>query len=252
MVLIIMGIVAVPLFILGLFMKQGKGLMLLAGYNTMPAAERAQIDKAMLSKVAGNLLLRISLEIVLTGVAGYLNLTWVMFAFIFISVADTLITTIKLSFRTKIARQGLSKPANKVVIIVTIAITALTFVLVGVMLVYGAKEPMVNIADGQIRIEGMYGMKIDFSDVKDIELIEKPMNGIDPKAHRDNGYGGGNTLKGHFSSKELGKYMLYVQANSSPTIKIERNGEKDIYISFKDGGKTETLYRELTAAMPAN
>lgn len=245
---LIIGLCAVPLFILGLFIKRGHGLMFLAGYNMMSSSERAQIDKAMLSKVAGNLVVRVAIEMALMGVAIYFNLTWAALVFAGISVVDTMIVTVRLS----VAGISRKRTANKGAVIATVAITAVSLVAVIVIVAYAAREPAVNIADGQIEITGMYGLKIDFADVNSIELIEKSMSAIDPHAHKDSGYGGVKTWKGHFGSQEMGSYMLFVRADSSPTIKIERDGSKDIYISFKDSAKTETLYRELTAAVPSN
>jgi hypothetical protein len=42
--------------------------------------------------------------------------------------------------------------------------------------------------------------------------------------------------------------MLFVQAATSPTIHIERRNI-DIFISFRDGERTERLYRDIIAAM---
>ena len=61
-----------------------------------------------------------------------------------------------------------------------------------------------------------------------------------------NGYGGfGGSLKGYFKSDKLGEIVIFVHSQSSPTIRIERMGKKDIYISFRDSEKTEQLYLEL-------
>jgi hypothetical protein len=91
----------------------------------------------------------------------------------------------------------------------------------------------------------MYGLTIDFSDITDISLIEKSMRAIGVGT-RTNGYGGfGETLKGHFKSIGLGETLLFVRSKSSPTIRIKRNGAKDVYISFRNGEDTERVYREM-------
>ena len=67
---------------------------------------------------------------------------------------------------------------------------------------------------------------------------------------RRNGYGGiGDALKGHFKSDTLGETLLFVQLKSTPTIRIERNGKKDIYLNFRNGEETEMLYHELIASL---
>jgi len=67
---------------------------------------------------------------------------------------------------------------------------------------------------------------------------------------RTGGYGGfDGTLKGNFESDNVGQTLLFVQSKSSPTIKIERIDEKDVYISFRDSKKTEQIYGELISTL---
>lgn len=115
-----------------------------------------------------------------------------------------------------------------------------------IMLLYGFKEPSIKLTDKQIQINGMYGLEIDFTDVKDVTLIEKSMREIGIGT-RTNGFGGmGSTLKGNFKSADLGKHILFVNADASPTIRIARKSDVDIYISFKDSKKTENLFSGLS------
>jgi hypothetical protein len=113
------------------------------------------------------------------------------------------------------------------------------------MLVFSEKEPVVNILDDGVQINAVYGLTIEFSDITDISLIEKSMRAIGVGT-RTNGYGGfGETLKGHFKSNNLGETLLFVRSKSSPTIRIERDGAKDVYISFRSSENTERVYREM-------
>ncbi|WP_052446824.1 hypothetical protein [Candidatus Soleaferrea massiliensis] len=115
-----------------------------------------------------------------------------------------------------------------------------------VMLFYGLKETEIELSDNQIQMKGMYGMNIDFTDVENITLLEKSMREIGIGT-RTNGFGGfGSTLKGNFESERLGKYKLFVDADSSPTILIERTHDVDVYISFQDSQKTEDYFSELS------
>lgn len=125
--------------------------------------------------------------------------------------------------------------------ILTIVILAVC----AILLFFGMKEPDIQLADHQIQIKGMYGMNIDLADVKDLTLIEKSMREIGI-GRRTNGFGGlGSTLKGNFESAGLGKHKLFVNADSSPTIHIERNSDVDLYISFNGSQKTRDLFSEL-------
>jgi hypothetical protein len=135
--------------------------------------------------------------------------------------------------------------ANK---IVPIVFAMILLIVVGGVLLYCEKEPAINVSDSQIQIKAMYGVDIDFSDVTNVSLIEESMKdiGIGSKV---NGFDGIRTFKGHFKSDSLWETLLFVQSNSSPTIRIERNNEKDIYISFRAAEKTERLFDELTTVV---
>lgn len=244
--LMIIALCALPLFILGLFLKKGKGLMLLAGYNTMSDEQRAQVNKEELSKKSGNLMLRMGLEFLLFGVAGYFKLTWLAIFFLFVSIADPCIFAVMMS--KKIPKTS-SKPSSKAAAIAIVIFTVLVLAAVGGMFFGGEKEPSIVIADGKMKIESMYGLTFELSEVSSVSLREQSMSSIGT-GRRTNGYAGfGDTLKGHFSSEGLGDFLLFVKADSSPTLLIERADKEDIYISFRDGEKTRSLYLELSGAL---
>jgi len=237
--ILITGLAALSFFILGFFIRRGKGLMLIAGYNTMPKHERHKVDKKELSKKTGNLLFRMALALFLSGVAFHFKLNWAAEALILIMIADACVTAIRMSrgykHNAKMSKGGL------IVVIVTAVIIIIAVVL---MLHDGEKDPVVSISQSQIQIEAMYGLDIKWSDIEDISLIDQPMDEIEPCMQKDNGYGGFGTLKGHFSSNS-GQFMLFVNADSSPTIRISRKDKEDIYISFGNKEKTLALYQQL-------
>jgi len=238
-----MEVCAVLLLVLGLFLKKGKGLMLLAGYNTMSKEERDLIDKRELSKAAGNLMFRAALTLALLGLTIYFKLSWGTIILMVILIADPMILSVRMSAK-------MPKTTSRGGIIVALVFTAVTFIFVGGLLFYGEKEPVVNISDNQIRIAGMYGLSVDFSDISSISLIEKSVADLGA-GRRTNGYGGfSESLKGHFDSPDLGKVLLFVRSGASPTLWIERESQEDIYLSYKDGEKTKSLYQELKGIVP--
>ncbi len=138
----------------------------------------------------------------------------------------------------------------KAVVIAIVFFIGIVFVFVGFMFYYGSRDPVVNIRDNEIQIKAMYGLNIELSDITDISLIDKSMADIGI-GKRTNGYGGsGGILKGNFELDNLGEAMLFVQANSSPTIRIDCINKKDIFISFRNSENTEQLYRKLIATIP--
>lgn len=56
--------VALLLVLLGLYMLQGKGMFLIAGYNTMPREEQEKYDSPAMARFIGKLLLALALWIV--------------------------------------------------------------------------------------------------------------------------------------------------------------------------------------------
>lgn len=244
----IIAISSAPLLILGLFIRNGKGLMLIAGYNTMPQQERDKTDENMLAKAVGNLLLRLALITALLGVTIYFEITWmtiVLVVFIGFDLSVSLVT-LNREIQGKLTSQNRS---SKTKVFVTIGIVSITLIGVSLMLYYGEKEPGINILDKEIEVVGMYGVTVPFTDVIDISIINKSMKEIST-GRRTNGFGGfGGTLKGHFNSESIGKTLLFVNSDTPITIRIVRDGDKDIYVSLVNEERTKQLYQELVAAI---
>jgi len=145
-----------------------------------------------------------------------------------------------------------TKPWWRKHIIAIIVITAIIISL-GVITYDGEKEPVVSIVNNHVQIACRHGLDVDLHDIARISLIEKSMKDIG-FGISVGGYGVfGRALKGNFESRQSqgDSFLLFVQSGSSPTILIERGGfhQKDIYISFRDGKKTEMLYNEIKAAV---
>lgn len=247
--IIIITASSLPLLILGLLIRNGKCLMLIAGYNTMTQEDRDKIDKNLLSKTMGNLLLRMTIITALSIVAIYLEIIWATVMLIVIFVLDLSVTLVILNRKVSKVLSHKSQ-LSKVEVSITIGITVIAVIGVGIMFYYGEKEPVVSISDKYIQIEAMYGLDINFTDITDISLIDKSMNDIGT-GRRTNGYAGfGDTLKGYFISESTGKILLFVKSQTAPTIRIVRDDGEDVYISFRDGEKTKLLYQELISTIP--
>lgn len=215
----------------------------------MTQEDRDKIDKNLLSKIIGNLLLRMTIIIALLIATIYLGITWATVTLIVILVLDLSVSLVILN--RKMPKELTSKGnSSKVKVSITIGITVIVVICLGFMIYYGEKEPMISISDKYIQIEAMYGININFADITDISLIDTSMKDIGT-GRRTNGYAGfGETLKGHFDSESVGKTLLFVKSETSPTIRIVRDGGEDVYISLRDGEKTKLLYQELITAIP--
>ena len=133
---------------------------------------------------------------------------------------------------------------------VTIAI--IIIVIVSTIIIYGAKEPEVTVYDNKLQIKALYGVTINYTNITNITLIDKNINEIGNVGKRINGADILGTLQGHFKSDTLGETLLFINKNSSPTILIERNNDKNIYLNFNNNEKTTTLYNELTTTINQN
>ena len=64
----------IPLLILAVYLSQGKGAFLIAGYNTMPKEEKAKYDEVALCKFMGKILYGICFSLVLLSLSEWLEI----------------------------------------------------------------------------------------------------------------------------------------------------------------------------------
>ena len=67
-------LVSIPLLILAVYLSQGKGAFLIAGYNTMPKEEKAKYDEVALCKLMGKVLYGICFSLVLLSLSEWLEI----------------------------------------------------------------------------------------------------------------------------------------------------------------------------------
>lgn len=65
--------------IAGMFLINGKGSFLIAGYNTMPKEEKAKYDKIALSKFMGKMMFALSFSMVFWLLSEYYNVVWLFY-----------------------------------------------------------------------------------------------------------------------------------------------------------------------------
>jgi hypothetical protein len=77
----IVHILIIGLFvILGLFLINGKGAFLIAGYNTLPKEEKEKYDTEALCKFMGKMMFALSFSISLWALSDALNIQWLFIA----------------------------------------------------------------------------------------------------------------------------------------------------------------------------
>lgn len=73
------GGVAVMMILLGLYMLQGKGTFLIAGYNTMPKEEKAKYDGPAMARFIGKLLFVLAFTMLFWLVGMLLEKSWMFY-----------------------------------------------------------------------------------------------------------------------------------------------------------------------------
>ena len=254
MIIIIMIATFVPLFLISLLLLSGRGAFLISGYNMMSKEAKANYDEKALCRGVGKLLIVINLCLMILFIGIHLEADWLTVAGTAALLITSLSGIIYMNTGNRYLKEGVDKnnPAlirsNRFSKIVTV-IVVLIFLGTIPLIFLGLREPTVNVTQSTVQIRGLYGVTFDISEISDLTLIDMTMRGIGP-GRRTNGLSGiGDTLRGHFSSNELGTILLFVRSNSSPTIHIERDGARDIFISFSDNAETRRVYNELRAAL---
>lgn len=124
-------------------------------------------------------------------------------------------------------------------------IIAFIILSVFIFLFIGNREPGIIISDTGIKIKGMYGLTINYSDIQKLDTLQTL-----PKIQmRTNGYAFGRTLKGNFSLQNQENAKLFITKRVPPYI-LMRTENYNIYLNFKESNKTIDLYKTLTNCSP--
>ena len=261
----IFGAFSSLLVVMAIFLLMGKGAFLIAGYNTLSQAEKARFDEKAICRFFGWLLIIIAVLLMLIPTSIITNAVWMAFSGVGLILAVLVFAAIYSNtgnrFQNKAGSTTLAAAAStaptssrksKPKVIVTVITFALVVMVgIGILFYQGTKDPTVSITNSSLEIKSMYGVTVDFAQITDVSLIDQSMRDLGiADSSRTNGIGGiGDALKGYFRSPSLGDTLLFVQASSSPTIRIERSNGQDIYISLSSAASTRQLYNEIKVAV---
>lgn len=100
----IVMIVVISLFIvMGIFLVNGKGSFLIAGYNTMSAEEKKKYDKTELSKFTGKMMFALAFSMILWVLSEVYGIDWLfvvgLILFIFITLFMIVYVNVGQKFR---------------------------------------------------------------------------------------------------------------------------------------------------------
>jgi len=268
---LIWGIVLIPMVIMSIFLMNGKGAFLIAGYNTMSKKEQAKYDEKALCRSVGRFVLWITCCLMLLPFAIHHENIGAIFGVFGITMASSLVYIIyantgnrflkkedveieneehEENFLDKSLYSGIAqKYIQWIGTICLVAFLALAFTL-PILLSGGEQEPTVEITDSGISISAQHGTKIDFTEITDIFLVEHRMHvvvgGI---TWRTYGYATAATQKGYFRSNNYGSILVFTRTNSSPTIHIQRKDKPDVFLNFSDNDTTRAVYHDMKTAL---
>ena len=260
---IVTGAIAAPFLVMAIFLLNGKGSFLIAGYNTMDADKKATYDKNALCKAVGRLLIVLTVLMLAFPLAAQFEVAWLPMVIIALFMAAVLGFAIYANtgnrFRKDIdpgtvaagAKRIPMTRGKKVGLIIGIVLSVQFTIGIGVMIYQGERDPIIRLQNDGIRISALYGLEIKYANIAEVALIDQSMREIGIGRRTDGYHSGGQALKGHFSSETRGQQLLFVYAGSSPTIQITRALGTDVFISFRDSAATEAAYRDLIAALSA-
>ena len=275
---VVWGFVLIPMVIMSLFLLSGRGaFFLIAADYTMSKEERAKYDESAMSRFIGMSLLWITCCAMLLPLSIHSGVAWMPYCVAGIITASILVfvsyaSTGSWFYKNGVERENLEKSdlwllatemadekekreesnlglfdIEKIrLCLVAIAVASVILAL-PVLLSFGEKDPTVKLLDSGIEISTLYGLKIDFSEITDISLMESRV-GVIELTRRTNGYGTPSTLKGEFLSNRHGRVLLFTRASSAPTIHIKRESKPDVFLNLSNSEATRTLYNDMKTA----
>ena len=109
------------------------------------------------------------------------------------------------------------------------------------LILIGNREPGITLSKSGIKIKGIYGLTINYSDIQQLDTLS-----MFPRIQRrTNGYAFGITLKGNFRLQNKEDAKLFITKSVSPYILI-RTEKYNVYLNFKKSNKTIDLFKTLT------
>jgi hypothetical protein len=209
---------------------------LIAGYNTMPAEKKKNVDIEGLSSFMRNGFISMGLVLI----AGYYLFRWLGSTMI----ANSMILIVTLTGVTVlvIKAQNFDHNKNRKFKPACIAI-ALVILFVTGLISYGLVPPKTTFNNSAIKFSGMYGFEIEKSEISGVDLIDS----LPAIKLRTNGFSLGLVNKGFFNLDGYGKTRLLINSGTSPFLKISKNNGETIIINFKDKSETEDVYNKIQA-----
>jgi hypothetical protein len=113
------------------------------------------------------------------------------------------------------------------------------------MIGYGLIPGKTDIKEGVIKFSGMYGIKLNLSEIESIQLIEK----IPSIKSRTNGMSLLEVKKGFFDLEGYGKSRLLINSSAPPFLMITTKNQEMVICNLKDPEETKRIFEEIQAGI---
>jgi len=240
-----------PVFLLvvfGVMIRFFKAYWLIAGYNVMSKEKQADVDTERLGKFIGNMCFVL---------AGILAAGAILLAFgqtLFSGIAFALMAPLFVYIiiraqkydRNAYGSDEKMKRGSKAAIILIIIFIIIVSAGVGTLLYYSSKPAGYAVGSDTLKISGLYGEEIKYSDIKTMMLKSE----LPEILTHTNGSALGTIMKGHFELSGIGAAMLFADTSKPPFVYIETD-TKIYYLNEDVPVKTEMLFNDLYAALNA-
>lgn len=134
------------------------------------------------------------------------------------------------------------RPAWKPLLLAAFVIVPIAFV--ALVIRSGERPPRVTMThQGMTVTGGMYTADLPWATVRAVSLEPE----LPRVRRRTNGYGFGETLRGHFRVDGIGAARLFVQRDRPPFVRIDST-DGPVFVNFKGAGETRQLFREIAGA----
>lgn len=219
--------------LLGSIVTANNAKYILSGYNTMSESDRAKMDVAAYLRFFKKFHLFLGISL-LTGflILSRLNHNWAS-AFI---ILYPLLAYAFLLAQGNVYYHGTK--GQKAGTYVGIAIILVIAIGTGTTLFSSFRNSEIKLVGDQLRIEGMYGFKIEKSQITELNLAKNTPE-IEMKT---NGFAAGDYAKGSFKTSDGRNIKLFVNKTVSPYLLIRTNSE-EIYFSSDEVSSAEMYLR---------
>ena len=219
------------------FVNENNAKYLLSGYNTMSEVERQNFDIKSYIPYFRNfhIFLGVTLVIISLILLYFVNSDW---SGIFLGTYPILAYVFFIWKSNQFTKNKSKK--QKVTTYAAMSVMFLLFSVIIYEFKSSLKDNEILVDSKKIEITGDYGIEINISNLKSIELIKK----LPEISSKTNGFALETIKKGYFRTENDEKVKLLINSKKTPIILLITNDNQKIYYSSKDKSNEE-IYNEV-------